>query len=280
MVKSYRPQTLSDALDKISKNNYKIIAGGTDLMVQKRRDFAIKPIFKLPLLFIEHLKELKQIHIKDNEIHIGACAILTDIINDNSIPNIFKNIINQMASPPTRNMATIGGNICNASPAGDTLPYLYAVDAKVKLQSIDNMQIISIQDFICGLKTTLLQKNEILTEIIIPNKTYNINYYKKLGQRKAMSLSKVSFLGMADISNNKVSDIRITLGSVAPIAVRSNKIEKLIIGKSFTDIQNIIPEILKQYDKLIKPIDDTRSTADYRKKVSLRLIEDFIESLG
>ncbi len=279
MVEAFRPQNLIEALYILSENECTIIAGGTDLMVQRARGFALKPDFVFPLLFIEHLSELKQIYNNSNEIHIGACVILTDIMQNEIIPEIFKEMIGKMASPPTRNMATIGGNLCNASPAGDTLPYLYAVNAKAILQNANGVRTVPIEEFITGVKKTCLQKNEILTDIIIPDKKFDVNIYKRLGQRKGMSLTKVSLLGLADISKNRIRDIRIALGSIAPTIVRSSDIERKMINKSLDEIKQISYEISNQYDKLIKPIDDARSTAKYRKKVSLNLIKHFLENL-
>ena len=184
-----------------------------------------------------------------------------------------------MASPPTRNLATIGGNLCNASPAGDTLPYLYAVDAKVELQCEGNSRIMPIAEFITAPKTTILQENELLTNIIVPNKEFDINVYRKLGQRKGMSLTKASFHGLADISEGIITDIRIAFGSVAPMIIRSRDFEAKIIGKNIESINKIIAEILDDYAKLIKPIDDARSSAKYRKEVSLRMLEDFLRRL-
>ncbi|MFP4548971.1 MAG: FAD binding domain-containing protein [Fidelibacterota bacterium] len=278
MVEAYRPETLSEALEILAEKSCTIMAGGTDLMVQKARGFALQPIYDLPLLFINHLDELQNITIENNEIHIGAGAVLTDIINSYLIPDTFKEVIGQMASPPTRNLATIGGNIVNASPAGDTLPYLYAVNATVELQSAGNNRILSINEFITAPKTTILQKNELLTNIIIPNREFDFNIYRKLGQRKGMSLTKAAFHGLANIADDNITDIRMALGSVAPRIVRSVEFEKMIIGKSINDIPAMIPLILEKYAELIKPIDDARSTAKYRKDVSLRMIDSFLRN--
>ena len=276
MVKTFRPETLSEALQILSGNPSTIIAGGTDLMAQKARGFGLKPNFDSPLMFIEHLNELKNISLEDKKIHIGACAILTDLVDSYLIPETFKEVIGKMASPPTRNLATIGGNICNASPAGDTLPFLYAMNAKLELQNYSSSRIVSIQNFIVSPKNTVLNNDELLTNIIIPNKTFDINIYRKLGQRKGMSLTKASFHGLANRSNNIINDVRIALGSVAPTIVRSNEIENLISGCSQLDLKTLIPEILERYSKLITPINDVRSTAKYRKEVSVRMIEDFL----
>lgn len=278
MVEAYRPETLSEALEILAENSCTIMAGGTDLMVQKARGFALQPKYDLPLLFISHLDELQNITIEDNEIHIGAGAVLTDIMNSYLIPDTFKEVIGQMASPPTRNLATIGGNLVNASPAGDALPYLYAVKATVELQSAGNSRILPINDFITAPKTTILQTDELLTNIIIPNREFDINIYRKLGQRKGMSLTKAAFHGLADIIDEKITDIRMALGSVAPTVVRSEQIEKMIVGKTVNEIPAAIPSILEKYAELIKPIDDARSTAKYRKVVCLRMIEDFLRN--
>lgn len=255
------------------------MAGGTDLMVQRARGFAIAPEFEKPLLFIEHLSELKKIYIENDEINIGACAILTDIMKSEIIPPVLKKIIGQMASPPTRNMASFAGNICNASPAGDTLPYLYAVDAKITLESSNEKRTILVSEFIKGPKKTVLKANELVTNIIIPHKTYSHNVYRRLGQRKGMSLTKASLLGMADIENGKIIDIRIALGAVSAIIARCKEIEESLKNKSIKDVKDDVTSILAKYDHLIKPIDDARSTALYRKKVSLNMIKQFLENL-
>lgn len=279
MVEAYRPETLNDALDILSKESCTILAGGTDLMVQRSRGSSVLPSFEKPVLFISHLKELKRLYKEKDGIHIGAGAILSDIMKSDIVPDILREMIGKMASPPTRNMASIGGNICNASPAGDTLPYLYAMDADVVLKRLKGERKISISDFINGPKKTVLENNEIMTEIIIPEKEFQINSYTRLGQRKGMSLTKVSFLGMADIENNKIIDIRIALGSVAPKIVRSNEIEHDIIGKNISDINAQCEDITARYMPLITPIDDARSSAAYRKKVCMRLINNFLENL-
>jgi CO/xanthine dehydrogenase FAD-binding subunit len=279
MVEGFRPADLREALEFRSQHPSIPIAGGTDLMVQKARGFGLKPDFNKPLLFIGHLPDLQQIIVENRQVHIGAGVLLSDLIKSDKIPAVFKGAISLMASPPSRNIATIGGNICNASPAGDTLPYLYAVDAKLVLKSSQAERKIPVGAFITDPGKTDLASDEILTEIIIPGKKFGVSYYRKVGTRKGMSLSKASFTGLADIENSNITDIRIAFGSVAPTIVRSRKIEASIIGKPVSAIKSAIPEILKKYAPLIRPIDDARSSAVYRKQVSLRLLEDFLKNL-
>lgn len=280
MVNAFHPETLSKALEILAENPCTIMAGGTDLMVQKARGFAIRPVFEHPLLFINHIDELKQISLEDNEIHIGACATLSELLESQLIADTFKDVIRQMASPPIRNLATIGGNICNASPAADTLPYLYALDAQVEIQSQTGLRTLPIREFIKAPKTNGLQNNELLTHIVLPNKEFDINFYRKLGQRRGMSLTKASFHGLANVTNGSVTDLCLALGSVAPTIVRCELTEQLLIGQSFINIEEILPTVLNKYSEIIKPIDDARSTAKYRKEVSIRLIKNFLLGLG
>jgi len=277
MVKGFRPETLDEVLEIRARQDCLPIAGGTDLMVQKARGFALQPDFDKPLLFIGHLAELQRVTLENERIHIGAGTLLTDLLHSDLIPDIFKEAIALMASPPSRNLASIGGNICNASPAGDSLPYFYAVDAQLVLKNVKGERIIPIGEFITGPKRTALRDDELLTEIIIPRRKFDINYYKKIGQRKGMSLTKAAFLGLADVAKGRITDIRIAFGSVAPTIVRSREIETQIIGKSPVEIGEEIPQL---YSPLIQPIDDARSSAVYRKKVSLRLLGDFLRKIS
>jgi CO/xanthine dehydrogenase FAD-binding subunit len=280
MVKGLRPADLQEALEFRAQHLSIPIAGGTDLMVQRARGFGLKPDFNKPLLFISHLRELRQVSIRDGNIHIGASIFLSELLKNSKIPESLTMAVRQMASPSSRNLATIGGNICNASPAGDTLPYLYAVDAIMVLKSNQAERKIPVEEFITGPGKTTLKSDELLIEIIIPDKVFSANYYKKVGTRKGMSLSKASFTGLADLENEIINDIRIAFGSVAPTIVRSREIEASIIGQSVLEIKNAVPEILKKYAPLIQPIDDARSSATYRKQVSLRLFEDFLRNLA
>ena len=271
--------TIDDALKVLDDNSVTIISGGTDLMVQKAVGTGIKPDFKRPLLFIGHLDELKKIQLIDEKIHIGSAVTLNELLVNENIPDAFKKSVSEMASFPTRNLATIGGNVINASPAGDTFPFLYAVDAKLVLRSKQNERVIPIEKFIYGPGKTIINSNELLSEIIIPAKSYDVNYYKKAGSRKGMTLSKASFIGLANFENEKISDVRIAFGAVASTVIRSRELEKEFIGKTKIGIESIFFDISTKYDKLIKPIDDSRSSKIYRKKVCKRMLKEFFREI-
>jgi xanthine dehydrogenase FAD-binding subunit len=276
MVEGYFPSTFEEALEILSEKDVIIYAGGTDLMVRNKNATSLLPSFNNDLLYIGNLKELKEIKESTDNLEIGATCSLSSLLREKEIPEILKEAIRQIASPAIRNMATLGGNICNASPAGDTLPVLYGLDAKLKLTSENSSREVNINDFILGPRKTLLEKNEILESIIIPKAEFNKIYYQKVGARKASAISKLSFVGLAQVKDERIKDIRITLGSVAPKIVRLKEAEDLLVGCNLKDLEGKMGDIKKMYSKEIVPIDDQRSTAVYRKTVAMRLIQYFL----
>lgn len=276
MVDGYLPKDLSEALKILKEKDVTIYAGGTDLMVRNKNTASLLPKFNKDLLYIGNLKELKEIKESDDNLEIGAACTLSALLRSKEVPEVLKEAIRQIASPAIRNMGTIGGNICNASPAGDTLPVIYALDAKLKLTSENSSREVCIKDFILGPRKILLEKNEILENIIIPKAEFNKTYYEKVGARKASAISKLSFVGLAEIENEKIKEIRISIGSVAPKVVRIKEAEDILIGINMNDLESKMEEVKKVYSKEIVPISDQRSTATYRKAVALRLIQYFL----
>lgn len=276
MVDGYSPKDLGEALKILSEKDVTVYAGGTDLMVRNKNATSLLPKFNNDLLYIGNLKELKEIKESADKLEIGAVCTLSTLLRIKAIPEVLKESIRQIASPAIRNIGTIGGNICNASPAGDTLPVLYALDAKLKLTSENSSREVGINDFILGPRRIFLEKYEILESIIIPKVEFNRTYYEKVGARKASAISKLSFVGVAQIEDEIVKDIRIAIGSVAPKIVRVKEAEDLLIGNNLEDMKSKVKEINDIYSKYVVPIDDQRSTAVYRKTVALRLIQYFL----
>ncbi len=277
MSNGFIPQTLEEALEIMTANKVIPIAGGTDLMVQYRREGGISPQFENPLLFLNKIDPLKRIEINSKQLIIGSGVLLRDLIEDKRIPDVLSDTARQMAAVTTRNVATIGGNISNASPAADTLPFLYAADASIILQSADNVREMPIDNFVTGPGQTCRKSDELLVEIRIPLENFDVEYYRKVGTRKAMALSKIAFAGMASFTDGNLSDIRICLGAVAPTIVRRKELENRLKGLSKKEIEEILPEIRMGYEKYIQPINDARSSKEYRKTVSLDMIQAFIE---
>lgn len=276
MVKTYRPVSLSKALDIRTSEPTIIFAGGTDLMVRYRTWSGVVPGFPKTLVFIGHLPELQTISIANNTLKIGAACTLAQILHDQRIPEYIKLPLAQMASPSIRNIATIGGNIGNSSPAGDTLPMLYALDAQLTIQAKNKTRVVGIADFIIGPGQNMLKNDEIVSEISIPLNEYRQCYYKKVGSRKANCISKATFYALFKGDADNIHEIKMSFGAVAPTVIRSPEGEALLTGIARAQIPDLLPAVKACYADLIRPIDDLRSTREYRRKVTLRILENLL----
>ncbi len=278
MVKHYIPNSLQETLELLNTHDLEIIAGGTDLMVQRRTWADTSPKFKSTINII-NLEELKYIKKESNEIHIGSTTSLTNILHNEHTPELLKESIKIIASPALRNIATIAGNIGNASPAADTVPILYLLNAKIVITHLNGDRIIRIEDVILGPRKTILQHNEIITEIIIPLEKFTKTSFVKVGGRKADAISKISFSAAASLNNEFIEDIRFVFGAVGPTMVRSKELEQQLHHKTKEQVIDMLPQIIDDYSEIIKPIDDQRSNKEYRKHVALNLLQDFLLSL-
>ena len=278
MINHYVPKNLLEALDILNEHKCYIMSGGTDLMVHKHRSSGLPPTFDKDILYVSNLEELDYIKEDKDNIYVGSETKFSELLDSPIIPSIFKDVIKELASPAIRNMATIAGNIANASPAGDSIVPLNLFDAKVVLQSKDQKREVLVRDFILGVKRTDLHDNEMITEIIIPKTDLNF-YYRKVGSRKAESITKVSFMGAYKTEKGKVLDLRICFGSVAVKVVRSPQIEKKYTNISVNELRARIDDIINEYDWIVTPITDQRSTKEYRKKVAFNLLRDFLRKI-
>ena len=278
MYKNFYPETLKEALEILDKNDCYILAGGTDLMVQKHRSRGLLPNFDRDVIYVSHLKELQFIKEENNELRIGAAVRYIELLNSDIVPQYLKDVIIEIASPQIRNMATLTGNIGNASPAGDSLPALYVNEARLVIQSAHGSRELPLKDFILSVRKTVHKKEELITEIIVPKN--NLNYYwKKVGSRNSESISKVSFFGGYKVEDGIIKDLRIAFGSVNVTVARSREVENKYIGKKISELEALLPQICEDYQKLIAPIDDQRSTKIYREKVAMNILKDFIRKI-
>lgn len=277
-IMTHRFDRLDQTLSQLNKEDCSIIAGGTDVMVLYGNRRGVPPSIPKPLVFIDHLTELKRVHTTNKDLHIGACCTYSELLEDPIIPLPLKNAIKTIAAPAIRNRGTLGGNICNASPAGDSLPLLYVYNAKLLLRSVDGDRIVSINDFIQGPRRVQRNHNEILFEIILPSIVDEGAYvvFEKVGNRNADAIAKLSFAGYIRVSNDVIDDIRFAFGAVGPTMVRSVDIEKMLVGRKIPLDDAIISQVVAAFHKIIKPIDDQRSTALYRKTVALNLLRYFL----
>jgi len=275
MVNVIRPHDMTQALDLLSQRKLTVFAGGTDLMIRHRARAGTLPDFPHDVLLINELKELRMIKIEPYSLMLGAAVTFTEILAHPDIPDYVKAPLAEIASPAIRNSATIGGNIMNVSPAGDALPMLYALGAKVVLRSkLRGEWVEPIEYFILGPKRTILKQDELLMGVQIPLQNYSRFAYRKVGSRKANAIAKLSFYAVALFDQNNLIDCRIAFGAMGPKIIRSTDVEEFI----FTYSSELwIDRAYDYYEPLLNPIDDLRSTKTYRKEVALNLLRDFIE---
>lgn len=275
MTKVYSVRQLAQAYEILSQETVKIIAGGTDLMVLYSSGLALPS----NILDIWHLEELKAISDESNHLKIGALCTYTKLINDENVKRFAPSLVNAsktIGAIQIQNRGTLGGNIVNGSPAGDSLPVLAAFDAELEIGSINSVRRVRFNDFYTGYRQTVLSKNEILLNILLPKqKQEEQSSFYKVGTRAAQAISKIVMAVRANVdSEKKINSIAIALGSVAPTVIRASQTEKLL-KDSFIN-SKVIEEAKKQLSQEIKPIDDIRSTEHYRRVVTGNLIAKFL----
>jgi CO/xanthine dehydrogenase FAD-binding subunit len=253
------------------------IAGGTDVMV-------LYAAGKLPgrkLISIGSLGELRHIEVTSSEVRVGACCTYTDLRHHSVIANEFPLLARASAwtgGIANQNRGTLGGNIANASPAGDSLPALLVYDADLILVSARGERRIPYRTFHTGYKKTLLTPDELIHSICISrNSTGYISYAKKVGARNAQAISKVFLAAIARVSNAKIEYVRLAAGSVGPIPIRLTRTELALANQP---IDNALLEAAgKIIGEEIQPIDDIRSTGEYRTVVLRNLLGEFLQGL-
>jgi len=270
-IEYHRPTELTEALKLLAelKEGYRIIAGGTDLVPAARRGGVSLPNHT-HIIDISSIKELDYIVKDDGMIRIGAVTRVSEIgvstVIKEHVP-IVADAASQLGSLQVRNLGTIGGNLCNASPAADTAPPLLVLDAKVNVRSIDGQRLVPVTELFTGPGKTILAPGEILAEIQIPitEATAGVCLIK-LGRRNAFTLSIVSVATLVKVKDGIFDDVRIALGAVAPTPIRASKAEEYLKGKRMSE--QVIDEGAKIVAGEVKPISDVRASEEYRRDMS------------
>ncbi len=248
-----------------------VYAGGTDLLVMLRKGM-VNPS---SLICLERIGELKGIRAEGEEIVIGACTTHTTILMNSLIRKhvpVLAEAVKVLGSPPIRHMGTIGGNIVNASPAGDTLPPLYVLDARVEILSREQSRLVPIKEFILGPGQVDMRRHEIVGGVRLPaSPQYAIHHFEKVGRRKALACSVAGMAAVLNISDAGIVErARIAWGSVGPTVVTSPAVDAALEGRPLSEatLKTAIPLV----ENAVSPISDIRASAQYRKTVSGNLL--------
>ena len=206
-----------------------------------------------------------------------------------AIPEVLRAAAASLGAPALRQRATLAGNVANASPAGDTVAALYALNAQVVLKSVESERVLEIGEFITGPGGTLLADNELITALRIPAPLPGWGYWRKVGTRRANALTKVSAAASCyfdvEAEAGRIKHFSMAFGAVGPVVIRIPDADALLTGLSAADLdgaaaEKIVGALAEKADPHITPIDDQRSTAKYRKTVALNLIGEVVSSLA
>ena len=273
------PGKLKDVLSLLAEKPgaWLPIAGGTDLMVL----YASGKLPQSKLVSLWNLPELRKIEATEEELRIGATCTYTDLRQNEIVEREFPLLATAArwtGSIANQNRGTLGGNIVNASPAADSLPALLVYEADLILICAAGERRVSYLDFHIGYKKMLLKPHELIREVCLPRrfKEY-FSYARKVGARNAQAISKVCLAAIGRSKNNAAQDVRIAIGSVAPVPLRLRDTEQAINGKTIDAAA--ITAAKEAVIAEIQPIDDIRSTAAYRAAVAGNLVTEFLEAL-
>lgn len=276
------PRSLDAVLAQLAAEpGHALLAGGTELMVALNTG----RLASRSLLSIQQLRELRFIRVESDAVHIGAGTTFTDIRRNETIARELPLLVKAASwtgSIANQNRGTLGGNICNASPAADTPPALLAYDARVKLVSLRGERIVRYSEFHLGYKRTMMQADELLHTIIVP-RAYSgwRQYIRKVGTRNAQAISKTALAAVARVDGDAIGEVRIGAASLADRPLRCVGAEDALRGRSVAagSMEEIIRRARAALAREAKPIDDIRSTAMYRSAVAENLLQEFVRSL-
>lgn len=262
---AHKPNTVEEAVELLHqyKEKGKIIAGGTDLVIEIKNH---KADFEA-LIDVSSIKEMSFINVKDNTVEIGAATTFTEIAESKLLSNRLaglKEASHSVGSPQIRNKGTIGGNICNGSPAADTVPPLLALDAIAVIRSKDGEREILVEELFLDKGKVALRDDELLVSIKFENPGENqVLSFSKLGLRKALAISRICTSVFAEFDiDNSCRKIRIANGSLGRFSMREREVEEFFKGRKLTE--EVIEEGLKLMQQKVAERLAGRSTVEFK----------------
>ena len=273
-----QPDNLNDTLNLLAKDpdKWKVFAGGTDLMVLFESG---KLDHKNYINIWEH-NEFKEINVTEEFLEIGCLVSYSEIRNHPIIIKEFPALFEAAkltGAIAIQNRGTLGGNIANVSPAADSPPGLLAYGAELELVSQNGQRWVDYANFHSGYKVMDLKKEELISKIRLLRKNRK-HFFRKIGTRKAQAISKVVFAGSANLENGIFKEVNIGIGSVAAVPFKAKACEQAIIGNKLSE--ELIEKAQIALKNEINPIDDVRSTGEYRLQVCLNLLKEFLSHVG
>lgn len=261
-------RTLENVFDALEAGAVPV-AGGTDLYVRLRKSGDTPHMVGL-----EDLPRLCGIELEENRLTIGAAVTWQQILDSREVCDhapLLAQAALQVGGPAIRHMGTLGGNICTASPAGDGLAALWAMDAQVQIGSREGNRMLPLEKFVMGPGKTTLNPGELLEKVIIPLKEGLTPFFYKVGKRKALAISVGSLAALWKKEEGVLRDVKLVFGSMGPVPVRVVEAENLLEG-AMPD-HELIEKAASVCSETVTPIDDVRASACYRRKLAYGLVK-------
>ena len=259
-----QPKTLSDALDALAQNNAAVrpLGGGTDMIVDIRAQRAQPDV----LVALQNVNELRGVARENGHVRVGASTTIAEFLKNPLLTqyNALTQAASVFANPMIRNAGTVAGNIGSASPAGDMLPPLLALDAQIELVGKNGARTMPLNEFFLGPRKTARSADELISALHIPAPSGASAFYK-LGLRQADAISLVSVAVWMQRDGDTIRDVRIALGAVAPRPLRAARAEAILRGQIFNEAN--LKESARVAAEECSPIDDLRASASYRKRM-------------
>ncbi len=273
----HMPTTIPEALQLLEESpDTKLIAGGTDLMAQMANGRAMRPP---ALVSLNRIAELTRVESADR-LRIGAAARVRDVAAHPAIVTSYPAVVQAikvLGSPQIRNVATLGGNLANASPAADTAPALIAHGAKVELRNATSTREVPVEQFMVGPGKTDLRPGEIITAILLePPRAGTRSTFMRKGRVK-MDLAIVSVAALIEMDGNTCVAARLAAGAVAPVPMRLTSAEAVIVGSDLSPQARRSAAMEAREE--VSPISDVRASGDYRRHLTGVFVERCLAAL-
>jgi carbon-monoxide dehydrogenase medium subunit len=273
----HRPTTIAEAHRLANSiEGARFIAGGTDLLVKLKTGKVRVPA----VISLRNIEELEGIAMGDSETRIGAMTPVGRLLDDPELEQRHPALVQaarELGSVQVRNSATLGGNLCNASPCADTAPPLLVCDARVCLSGPQGSRVVPLSEFFQGPKQTILARHELMTEIVVPRIGANTRQRFQKRKRVAMDLSIVSLAMSLQLEGDRCSEVRLAAGSAAPTPIRLTDTEAVLRARTLTP--DLIAEARACAADEVRPISDLRGSAEYRRRVVGAYLQRGLEGL-
>ncbi len=277
MGRYFRPGFLPEALEALRRGVFTVIAGGTDYYPAR----VGRPTDE-DILDISAIGDLRGIEERGDHVRIGALTTWTDVV-EAGLPPWFDGLVRaarEVGGIQVQNAGTIGGNLCNASPAADGVPPLLTLDASVELASLEGTVTMPLADFILGNRRTALSPGQLMAAVIVPQpRRPAFGHFNKLGARRYLVISIVMVAAVVEVEESgRVAAARVAVGACSAVARRLGTLEEALVGQPFDEF--IGKAVTAEHVAVLDPIDDVRGSAAYRFDAGATLVRRTLDELG